>query len=123
MAIDHQFQAAKRSRADDVLQRFALSPPFDEFSKRVRLRLGQCALEIQVQLHAGHVQQMSEEQFDLQARRVHTLFGEKICAALDDFQDCHADNLRRESGVQSSKLAGEQPRVQAYSRDPDRACP
>ena len=76
-----------------MLQRFALAAADDEFAEGGEFGVGKGALEVQVELHAGHFQQVGEEEFHLQARRVHAFFGEEIGALGDDFEDGHADNL------------------------------
>jgi hypothetical protein len=68
MAVYGDFEAAKGSRAKDVLQRLALAATPDEFPERVRFRRRERAREVQVQLHARHFEQVREQEFGLQAR-------------------------------------------------------
>ena len=51
-----------------MLERFAPAPTLDEFAQPVRFHRRQSALEIQIQFHARHFEQMREQQFGLQAR-------------------------------------------------------
>ncbi len=76
-----------------MLQRFALSAAPDEFAKAFRFRRGEHSLEIQVQVHARQREQMREQEFGLQARRLDALVGEKIRALLNRFENRHARSL------------------------------
>ena len=93
MAVHGDFQSAKRSRTGDVLERFVLAAAFDEFAQRVRFRRCERALEIQIQFHARHFEEMREQQFGLQARRFDAFFGQKFRAFLNRFEDGHAASL------------------------------
>ena len=66
------------------------SAAFDEFAQRVRFRRGEHALEIQIQFHARQLEQMREQEFGLQARRLDALLGEKFRALLNGFKNRHA---------------------------------
>ena len=88
-----------------MLQRFALSAAFDEFAQRVRFRRGEHALEIQIQVHAGQLEQMREQEFRLQARRINALFGEKFRALLNRFEDGHAASLNQNDVLEQVKQA------------------
>src|SRR5204863_3664474 len=61
----------------------------NHFAERLQLRFLQNTLEIQINLHARHLQQMRDDQFDLQSRRLNAFFREKLGAALNDFENCH----------------------------------
>ena len=61
--------------------------------KRIRFRRRQHAVEIQIQFHARHLEQMREEQLRLQARRLDVFFGEKFGAFLNRFEDGHDHSL------------------------------
>ena len=73
-----------------MLERFALATALDEFAKAVHFRRGECALEVQIQFHAWQLEQMCEQEFGLQARRLDAFFGEKFRALLDRFENRHA---------------------------------
>src|ERR1043166_6106977 len=89
VAVDGDLQAAERGRADDVLQGLTLAAPFDQVSQGVEFHGREGALEVEIQLHSRQLKQVSQEQFRLQARGIHALFGQELGAALDDFQDGH----------------------------------
>ncbi len=89
VTVDGDFQAAKGSGTDEVLERLALAAALDEFAERVQFGLGQLAFEVQVELHARELQDMRKQLLCLQAGRVHTLFGEEIGTFRDDFEDGH----------------------------------
>ena len=89
MGIDAQFQSAKRRRAGDILERLAPSAPLHQRAHGVQLFLRQRALETQVELHARHLERMSQEMLHLQPRRGNPFFGQEIRAALDDFKNGH----------------------------------
>lgn len=78
-----------------MLERFALAAAFNQFAIGICFFFRQRALEIQVQFHAWHFKAMREEEFGLQARRFDAAFGEEVGAALDRFQDGHAETLNR----------------------------
>ncbi len=67
-------------------------------SRSRRFHRRQSALEIQVQFHARHFQQMREQQFGLQARRFDIFFAEKFRAFLDRFEDGHTRSLNSNAG-------------------------
>ena len=107
VAVHGDFESAKRGRAGDVLQRFALAAAFDEFAQRVRFRRGEHALEIQIQLHARQLEQMREQEFGLQARRFNAFFGEKFRALLNRFENGHADSLNPDGVIKQAERATE----------------
>ena len=76
-----------------MLERFALSAAPDEFAQAVHFRRCKHALEVQIQFHARQFEQMREQQFGLQARRLNAFFGEKFRALLNRFKNRHARSL------------------------------
>ena len=60
-------------------------------------------LEIEVELHARHLQDMLEQQLDLEARRRDASLGEILGAALDHFQNGHGGKLTQERGALKRK--------------------
>ena len=74
-----------------MLQRLALAPAPDEFAKSIDFRRRERALEIQVQAQARLLEQVRQQHFRLQTGRVHALFGQEPGAALNGFQDRHAE--------------------------------
>lgn len=96
VAVDGHFVAAKAGGAGDVLEGFAEAAALDEFTKLAGFAGGENALEVEVQFHAGELQEMGEEQLGLQARGLDAFFGEEIGAFLDGFEDGHGSRLRGE---------------------------
>ena len=85
-----------------MLQRLALAATFDQFAQRIRFRRRQNAVEIQIQFHARHFEQVRKQKFDLQARRLDIFFAEKIRAFLNRFEDGHAQSLTRMTRISSA---------------------
>ena len=83
-AVHGHFQAAKRRGADDVLQWFAPAAALDEFTKAVHFRPGEHALEVEIEPHPGKSEQVRQQQFGLQPRRLDTFHGQELRAFLDD---------------------------------------
>src|SRR5215470_13338660 len=104
MPIYHQFQPTEASRANNVLQWLALTAPFDQLAETLEFRLRKFALEIQIELHARHLEQMRQQQFRLQPRRIHALVLQKFGAALDDFQNGHWQTVSVRADGQKRKL-------------------
>ena len=92
--VHGHFQTPEIGGADDVLERFALAAALDELAEAIGFPGGQRAVEIEVQLHAGKLEEVGEEEFDLEARGFDAFFGEKIGAALDGFKDRHGRKIR-----------------------------
>ena len=78
-----------------MLERFAQAAAFDQFAQAIGFRGRQGAVEVEIQLHARHFEQMREQQFRLQARRLDIFFGEEFRAFLNRFEDRHAHRLNR----------------------------
>lgn len=76
-----------------MLERFAFAAADDGFAERVGFSGGQGALEIQVEIHARHLEEVGQEQLGLQARGFDAAFGQKIGALLYRFQDGHGRKL------------------------------
>ena len=93
MVVHSDFQSAKRSRTGEVLKGFVLAAAFDEFAQRIRFHRGERSFEIQIELHARHLQQVRQQQFGLQARRFDAFFGQEFRAFLNRFEDGHAASL------------------------------
>ena len=74
-----------------MLERFTLGAPFNELSKRVGFLAVEWALEVQVQLHAGHFKQMGQKQFRLEARRFNVSLRQKVPAFLNGFENSHVE--------------------------------
>jgi len=72
-----------------MLERLALAAPFNPLPERFGFLAAEGALEVQVQLHARHFQEMSAKQFGLKAGGFNIAFCEKFSAFLDRFQDGH----------------------------------
>ena len=87
MAVDRDFVTAKGNGAEDVLQGFALAAAFDQFTEPIFLIGGKGALEVQVQLHSGQLEQVRQQQFGLESGRIDPLFGEELGAALNDLEN------------------------------------
>ena len=87
-----------------MLQRLSLGTALDEFAHLGEFRLGERALEIQIQLEARLAERVGEEQLDLQARGIDAFFGEKIRAALDDIEDGHRIKIGSIREVQRVKF-------------------
>jgi len=75
----------------------------DEFAQTLHLGGREHAAEVEIKAHARQFQQVGKQQFDIQARRVHTLFGEELRAALDHFKDGHRHTISLNPAMQSSK--------------------
>jgi hypothetical protein len=84
-----------------VLKRLALAAAFDKFAQRVGFRRREHALEIKIQLHARQLEQMREEQFGLQSRRLDVFLAEKFRAFLNRFKDGHAEILNLNRPIQN----------------------
>ena len=91
VAIHRDFESAERGCAKNVLERFTLATPFDQFTQSVRLCGSELALEIQIQLHPGRLEHVREQQFDLQPWCVHALSREEVRTFLDGFKHCHGE--------------------------------
>ena len=91
---DGEFESAKGDGAGDVLQRLALAAALDERAESGEFGFSQKPLEIEVEFHARHLEDVREEKFDLEAGGINAAFGEVIGAALDGFQDGHAERVR-----------------------------
>ena len=78
-----------------------LAATFDKFAQGIGFGWRQCALEIQIQFHARHLEQVREEKFNLQARRLDVFLAEKIRAFLDRFEDGHARSLTTTNRIAS----------------------
>ena len=89
-----------------MLEGFALSAAFNHFPEGVRFCRCERTLEIQIQLHSWHFEQMREKQFGLQARGIHAAFGEEVRTFLNRFQDGHGEILNS-SGSALDILAGD----------------
>ena len=93
VSIDPDFQPAEGGGPGDLLQRFMLSPSLDPAPEGIQFALRQFPLKIEVELEPREFQQLREEQFHLQPRRLDRLAREIGCAALDDFQNRHGSRL------------------------------
>lgn len=89
-----------------MLERFSIAPALDEFPQFFEFSFGENALEVQIQFHAWHLQEMREQQLNLQSRRFDSFLREKFRAALDDFEDGHGARLGFVRPVQKGKMAG-----------------
>ena len=79
-----------------MLERFALAARLtNHLAQRIRFRRREHALEIQIQFHSRHFEQMREQQFGLQARRFNAFFGQKIRALLNRFENRHMASLNQ----------------------------
>ena len=72
-----------------MLQRLALAAAPDEFAKAVNLRRREHPLKREVQPHARLLEQVRQQQFRLQSRRINPLLGQELRAALNGFQNRH----------------------------------
>ena len=116
--IDGDFEAAKGSRPDDVLQGFAGAAPADEFANGADFVRGELAIEVEVEIHARHFEKVREKEFGLQTRRVDALAAEELGAALNDFENGHRRKLRaNESGPKRKEFGGVDKRMRAVSMD------
>ena len=88
-----------------MLKWFALSPPANHLAQCVHFRRRERALEIQIQFHSRHFEQMREKQFGLQARRFDAFFGQKIRALLNGFENRHKANLNQNDMLEQAKPA------------------
>ena len=75
-----------------MLQRLALAAAFNQFTHGAEFRRQQCALEVQIQLHARQLEQVGQQQFRLQPGRINPLFGQELRAALNGFKNRHTEN-------------------------------
>jgi hypothetical protein len=80
-----------------VLYRFAIPATADHLTNRLHFGRRQCAFEVQVKLQTWQAKSMREQQLDLKARRTDAFASKKDCAALDDFQNCHAVQIAEAS--------------------------
>ena len=94
VAVDGDFQTTKGGRANNELQRLTLAAALNHFPQRLDLLARERPLEVQVKLQAGQLEQVGEQQFRLQARRLDPLPGQKVGAALDSFEDGHFSLIR-----------------------------
>ena len=76
-----------------LLQRFAFAPALDQFAHGLLFGGLQGALKIQIQLEARHLQYMRQQEFRLQAWRLHLLALQELSAALYGFQNGHGESL------------------------------
>src|SRR5712692_4624080 len=106
LGVDQDLQAAEGSRAQEVLQRFALAPAPEQAAEGFHFGGGDDALEVQVELEPRDPQHMREQKFDLQARRIDALSGEEFAAALNDFHHRHALKIGLKFKVESAKFGG-----------------
>ena len=86
---DGEFKAAEIGGAEQMLEWFAQTAAADEFTVGGEVRFGKLAFEIEVEFHPGKLQDVSEKQFGLKARRIHSFFGEEFRASLDGFEKSH----------------------------------
>ena len=103
---DGEIETAKAHGTEDVLQGFALAAAAYEFAERGLLVIGEDALKVQVEFHAGDLENVGEEQFGVQAGGFHAFFGEKINAALDGLQNGHWHTIGSKPEVQRGKCDG-----------------
>lgn len=89
IAVDLDLQAAERRAPDDVLQWFAAGAAPDVLAHRIEFRRRQLAFEIEIQPQSRRFQNVSEEQLDLQTRRLNSFSSQEFGAALNDFQYGH----------------------------------
>ncbi len=90
---DGDFQSEEGRAAGEMLQRFALRTALHERAEGGEFRIGQGAVVIQVELEAGELEHVGQQQLDLEARRVHAVALQELRAALDDFEDGHAGSV------------------------------
>ena len=83
-----------------MLQRLALAATLDQFAECGQFRVGQRALEIQVEFHARKLEDVRQQQLCLQARRVHPALREKRRAFLNDLKHRHARSVGGRRKVQ-----------------------
>jgi len=72
------------------LKRLTFSATLDEAPQRIQLRLAQGAVEVQIELHPRHLENVRQQQLNLKPRRLHAFSGEEIRAALDHIKNGHA---------------------------------
>ena len=51
-----------------MLKRLALTAPLDQFAERVGFRRSEWALEVQIELHARHFEEVGKQRFRVEAR-------------------------------------------------------
>ena len=76
-----------------MLQRLALAAAPDEFAKTVNLRRREHALKLEIKPHARLFAQVRQQQFRLQPGRIHAFLGQELRAALNSFENRHADKI------------------------------
>ena len=84
-----------------MLKRLALPSSFDECANSVKFIRGEDTLKIQIKLHARQLEHVREQEFRVEAGRIHTLASQKICALLNRFQHRHPRSLGADACVQS----------------------
>ena len=104
--IHRDFQPAEASRADDLLQRLALTASRHHFPEVIQLLGRQDTVEIEIQIHPLQMQQMRQQQLHLQARRFDLFLGQKRRATLYSLQYSHLDTISLKPWLQSAKYAG-----------------
>ena len=77
-----------------MLKRFVLAASPNKFPESVGFRLGERAIEVQVQLHARHFQHLGQKQFCLKTRRIDVSLRQKIGTFLNGFEDRHVETLK-----------------------------
>ena len=96
-----------------MLQRLTRAATLDQFAQSVHFGRRKFPAKLQIKLHAWEPEQMSEEQFDIQALRFDTPFGQEVGAALYNFKNGHAYTISLNPRLQSSKC-----RLHSATRNP-----
>ena len=87
-----------------MLQWLPVAAALHHFPQGCEFGLSECAFEVQVKLQPRNLKEVRQHQFDLKARRLHTLPTKKLGTALDDFQDGHRVKIGVAFAVQSPKF-------------------
>jgi hypothetical protein len=82
-----QGQAVEDSGPGEVLQGFVFGPAFDEGAEGVEFGRGEEAFELDVELHAGQLKHMGQEEFDLEPGGRNALLGKIVRRAFEEFED------------------------------------
>lgn len=93
VSVHLNLKSTERYGSQQVLQGLPPAPALDERAAGGDLVIRQSAFKIQVELHAGHLQHVSQNGFTLETRRFHPLGFEEGGALLNDIQHGHPESI------------------------------
>src|SRR5438046_832863 len=87
--IHGKFQSEKVRHTRDVLQRLSVCSPFHHLTQLLQPRLIQLALKFQIQIEPLLPQQVRQEQFNVQSRRLDAMLLKKGRGLVDHIENAH----------------------------------